>query len=123
MALLRLSEMEYAELVEQFGYAYARYQCLGSEAAVNYLTQTSAFWKWWMRHFDMRDELFLIEFGSYTQKQVLNDIKDMWFKNHLAHEVEGRIPNPAWSQMLEAIRQEEDAKRPVYSDNQKQPVI
>lgn len=123
MRLLRLTEMEYAECVEEFGYAYATYQCMGSEAAVHYLTRTAAFWRWWMRHFDIRDEIFLIEFGSYSQQQVLEDIQEMWLRNHLPSEVEGRIPRPAWQQMLEAIRIEEDAQRPSLSTNKKERAL
>jgi hypothetical protein len=119
MRLLRISELHYGQLVEGLGYQYARYQCLGCEAAVSYLTHTSAYWKWWCRHFDIRDEIFLRDFGSYTQDELLDDVRDAWAHSHLPEQVEGRIPDPAWDQMLDAIRREEDAERPaVYSQNQ-----
>lgn len=121
MRLLRITEMHYANAVEVLGYQYVRHVCANCRGAEEYLTRTTAFWKWWMRHFDIRDEVFLQYFGSYTDDAVLEDIRNHWAASHQPSEVEGRIPDPAWQQMLAAIREEEDATRPVYSPKELQP--
>jgi hypothetical protein len=114
MQLLRMSQEGYAKAVERLGYAYAEYNCLNCKGAVEYLTRTSAYWKWWMRHFDIRDEIFLADYGSYTGRECLHTLRTYWIESHSPEQVEGRIPDPAWQQMLNAIREEEDALRPVY---------
>lgn len=121
MQLLRMSQEQYAKAVERLGYAYAEYNCLNCRGAVEYLTRTAAYWKWWMRHFDIRDEVFLADFGTYTAPECLHTLRQYWLESHAPEAVEGRIPDPAWQQMLAAIRAEEDAKRPVYSPNDFQP--
>ena len=121
--LLRITEAEYAKAVEAFGYSFIRYYCAGSTGAEEYLTRTGAFWKWWMRHFDIRDEIFLADYGSYTALHLVDDVRDNWNDSHQPETIEGRIPDAAWMQMLDAIDEEENAQRPVYAEINQTPCI
>lgn len=113
MRLLRINEMHYANAVEAIGYKYVRHVCANCKGAEEYLTRTAAFWKWWKRHFDIRDEIFLQDYGSYTGNECLDLVREHWLESHEPEQMEGRIPDHAWQQMLNAIREEEDAQRPL----------
>lgn len=106
MNLLKLTEMEYAVAVERFGYSYARYYCSGCESSVAYVTRTSSFWKWWMRHFDIRDEIFLHDYLPYAGTNTVNTLREYWNETHQPEVVEGKIPDHTWQNMLAKIDDE-----------------
>jgi hypothetical protein len=116
MNLLCMDAGEYAQAVEAFGYAFVIYYCANCTGAVEYLTRTGAFWKWWKRHFDLRDEIFLSDYSSYTDTEMSESLREYWDNSHSPETIEGRMPNPAWRQMLDAIRTEEDSRRPIYNE-------
>jgi hypothetical protein len=142
MRLLHMKEIEYAHAVENLGYQFAADNCANCVGAVDYLVRTKAFWKWWMRHFDIRDELFLSQYGAYSVDAELDTdgykflfqlgvkpignttewLRKMWAESHQPANISGRIPDPAWQQMLTAIREEEDAPRPVYKQPKKENI-
>lgn len=138
--LLQLTEMEYAKAVEQMGYNYANENCANCTGAVEYLTRTSAYWSWWKRHFDVRDEVFLAQYGSYNVDAAIdkdsykflkgigvkpiistkNWLRKLWLESHHPDNINARVPDKAWAQMIDAIRKEEDAQRPVQTTKRKE---
>lgn len=103
MRLLRLSEQEYAEAVEAFGYRYVRFNCNNCPNAELYLTRTRAFWKWWMRQFDIRDEVFLQTYGEYTAPDCLPWLRQYWLQHHAPEAVHPWVPDAVWQHMLDLI--------------------
>lgn len=106
MQLLRINEMQYSETVEDLGYMFIRHYCTSPVGVEDYLAKTTAFWKWWCRQFDIADEVFLADYGTYTQPELTQDLRIYWLQAHLPEVVEGRIPDPAWEQMFKIIHQE-----------------
>lgn len=111
MRLLRLSELQYAECIEAFGYRYVRFNCDNCPRAEQYLTRTRAFWRWWMRQHDIRDEVFLATYGSYTQAECVPELRLFWLEHHAPEAIHPWIPDPAWQQMLDLIDKELEEKR------------
>jgi hypothetical protein len=117
MTLLGIDELAYGRAVESYGYSFVRHYCSNSTGAEEYLTRTSAFWKWWMRHFDTRDEQFIADYGSYCEPRMRVNLRSLWNDSHQPDVIEGRIPDAAWMQMLDAIDEEDKLNRPAYAKN------
>lgn len=110
MALLGLNEAQYAERVEHFGYAFATYYTINNEWSVKYLTRSAGYWAWWKKQFDLRDELFLAEYGAYKGQGIEADLIQLWTGTHTPVKVEA-YPAPhiiadAWQNMLQAVNEE-----------------
>lgn len=58
---LRITEMQYAETVEQFGYNWIKQRFCDMDVVVDGLSRSKMFWAWWKNQWEIRDEQFVRE--------------------------------------------------------------
>lgn len=66
---LQITELEYCETVENYGYAWIKRYFNKDVIAIKALSECASFWKWWVNQWDNRN----IEFIHKTHLNVLND--------------------------------------------------
>lgn len=111
MHLLQMDELQYAEEVEQFGIVYAKFYCYQIKGEAELMIQTKSYWEWWKKHFDIRDEIFLKDFGCYADTTVVNYLRLMWAEQHQPERLTGKIPTIVWDEILKNLKQE----KPEYA--------
>ena len=114
LKLIGITELVYAQLVEDLGYQFARHYTLGNEWSVNYLTKTAAFWAWWRSQWQLRDEVFIADYNDYAGTGSENNLFEWWLESHTPQKVESYpsryIIQQAWALMVEEVDQEKGGK-------------
>jgi hypothetical protein len=110
IALIGLSEKAYNEAVEQLGYEFAERYTLHNEWSVNYLTRSAAYWNWWKKQWNLREEVFYTEYADYAGAGAENELFELWLQHHSPDHVEG-YPSPyiiqrAWEEMINNVDKE-----------------
>lgn len=67
LALLEWDDLKYCEFQMQMGEEYLT-RTLGTDTyGIEILVKSQLFWKWWINHWNKRDQIFLLRFtGSYS---------------------------------------------------------
>lgn len=110
IALLNLSEENYAAIVEKYGYDFAWYYTQQHEWSVVYLTRSAAYWNWWKRLWETRDEVFLKDMEAYLNTNSEAHLQELWFDHHMPNEIDSvptkYVLQESYRLMLEDVNEE-----------------
>lgn len=108
--LLGITHDTYSTTVEQLGYGFAWHYTQHNEWSVNYLTKAAAYWNWWKKQWQLRDEVFVVEHTAYANTGSENELLELWLDHHDPQQVEcypsAFILQQAWTQMVEEVDKE-----------------
>jgi hypothetical protein len=113
LKLIQLSPEAYTGIVEKQGYDYAWHYTDHNEAAVKCLSLTASYWKWWLRQWEIRDEVFVAEFESYKGMNEQQLLLELYLDHHSPQSI---ISRPSKSVLDDAL---DVMKSQLYSITQK----
>jgi hypothetical protein len=114
MKFLRWDEMAYNTFQYESGLAYLKHYLRNDEHAVNSISATADFWKWWRNHWTNRDQAF-IEFVINTtystdeMHETYNDVHDALTLSKAIYP-NGRILQESYAMMIKELIQHETQK-------------
>lgn len=109
--LLGWTEQQYCEYQQEKGIAYLHHVLEIDEAGIKMQIQNPLFWRWWVNHWNRRDEEFLT-YASGTPKRMIenlyNDLNDPFGFEFYPHRV---IMDASYNGLIKEIMQ--DARKEV----------
>lgn len=76
LALLEWDDLKYCEFQMQMGEEYLIRTLENDAYGIEILIKSQLFWKWWINHWNKRDQIFLMRFsGSYSVDVLVDEYK------------------------------------------------